>query len=334
MALAPLHQEQMYDSPSAFFETMDYADSTTMDATDLLQFSHTSHFEPFKVNTKTTGPTDPLLSGRFNSFNLDTNYWNEPSQFGALDTINPTLSPLDGNQSCDTGYASQEGSPGKSPIRMQTRPYADAMTVNPSNTTTATTATKSRKRSSTKTTSSKQSDSKTTSRKSRRTSKAVSIETMIDEEDDSKREQFLARNREAASKCRQKKKEWTQGLEQRARDLSAQKQMLTTYLAMLKNELLMLKCKCLEHSDCDCEAIRDYLKNTVTTMPPANAALYSKLEGKNASEISNEIARKQSAFGLDAFSPGDMVSSPGTDAGSDDDDFSRLEAELHAVAND
>ncbi|MDE3228409.1 MAG: hypothetical protein KGO05_00895, partial [Chloroflexota bacterium] len=84
-------------------------------------------------------------------------------------------------------------------------------------------------------------------------------------------------------------------LEQRARELSSQKQMLTTYLAMLKNELLMLKCKCLEHSDCGCDGIRDYLKNTVNTMTPANAALYSKLEDKNIEDIENEIARKQSS---------------------------------------
>jgi len=44
---------------------------------------------------------------------------------------------------------------------------------------------------------------------------------------------------------------------------------------MLRNELLMLKCKCLEHSDCKCERLREYLKNTVAALPPASANLYT-----------------------------------------------------------
>lgn len=88
------------------------------------------------------------------------------------------------------------------------------------------------------------------------------------------REKFLERNRVAASKCRQKKKEWTTSLEERARELQSQREMLVAYVSMLRNELLMLKCKCLQHSDCKCERLRDYLKNTVATLPPASADLY------------------------------------------------------------
>jgi hypothetical protein len=327
MVSAILHEEPTYDSQPAVLELIEYTHSTTMNI-DMLQFNNTSGFSPLKDNLKAAGPIDPMLNNHFNGFNVDINYWDQPSQFGALDTINPTLSPLDGNKSCDTGYVSQEGSPDKSPIGMPSLPYADDMTVNPSNM-----KSKPRKRSSTKTTSSKQTETRSSARKSRRTSKATSFEMMVDE-DDSKREQFLARNREAASKCRQKKKEWTQNLEQRARDLSSEKQMLTTYLAMLKNELLMLKCKCLEHSDCDCEAIRDYLKSTVTKMPPANAALYSRLEEKDASEISCEIARKQSIFDMDAMRPEDMVTSPSSIGENDDAEFLCLEAELQAGTQD
>jgi hypothetical protein len=94
------------------------------------------------------------------------------------------------------------------------------------------------------------------------------------EGDEDKREKFLERNRVAASKCRQKKKTWTNNLEERARELTAQRQMLATHVAMLRNELLELKCKCLEHTSCNCEQIRDYLKNTVAALQPAPAALY------------------------------------------------------------
>jgi hypothetical protein len=119
---------------------------------------------------------------------------------------------------------------------------------------------------------------------------------MDDEGKKAKHEQFLASNREAASKCRQKQKEWVQELEQKARDLCSQKDKLTTYVAVLKNELLMLKCKCLEHAECDCHGIRDFLKKTVSTMPPANPALYSNLENEIAeSGLGVEIASKQSS---------------------------------------
>jgi hypothetical protein len=65
---------------------------------------------------------------------------------------------------------------------------------------------------------------------------------------------------------------------------------------MLKNELLMLKCKCLEHSSCNCEAIRNYLSASVNTMPLVNATLYSQLDNrKPADDIANEIAREQSS---------------------------------------
>jgi hypothetical protein len=331
MALAT-REESTYNSPSAFFEAMNFGDNNTMN-TDMLQFNHLSQFQPLKTDLKDIGPLDPLLNtncnaDQFDDFNLSSNYWNEPSRFGSLDAINPTLSPLDGNQSCDTGYVSQEGS-SKSPATVSPLLFADKVVRNASSITP-----NSRKRSSTKTTASRQSDAKPSARKARRTSRTASIDVMLDEEDGSKREQFLARNREAASKCRQKKKEWTTGLEDRARELSAQKQVLTTYLAMLKNELLMLKCKCLEHSDCGCEGIRDYLKNTVNTMPPANAALYSKLDGKGMNDLSSEIARKQSAFDMSVLSPVDMVTPPNSDGDMDGDNFMRLESELKAAAND
>jgi hypothetical protein len=296
MALATYREEPTSDSPSAFFEAMDYTTGAST-VSHMLNYNLAPDFNnPFKPTSKMNGQMNPLLSNnQLNLFNLDNNFWNDPSQFGVLETINPALSPLGGNQSCDTGYVSQEGSSAKSP----------QVDENISTKQTDTTS-NSRKRSSTKNTNMKAEETKPT-RKSRRTSKAPSVNLLLDdEEDDTKRERFLARNREAASKCRQKKKEWAQDLEQKARDLSSQKQMLITYLAMLKNELLMLKCKCLEHSDCGCEGIRDYIKNTVNTMPPTNAPLDSKLENNiSASKIAAEIARKQSsasAFDMDAMS--------------------------------
>lgn len=329
---SPITQEATYDSPQDFFDAMnDYPEHDQ----DMLNYDNASQFaNPFKPTSKMNQAIDPMLSNNpMNGFNLDSNFWNDPSQFGpVLETINPTLSPLGGDQSVDTGYVSQEGSSSKSPPNMG--PPSNGH----SNSKQANSAPKPRKRSSTKSVSTTKSTDGKPARKARRTSKAASIVEPLGEEDDEKREQFLARNREAASKCRQKKKEWTQDLEQRARDLSSQKQMLTTYLAMLKNELLMLKCKCLEHSDCGCEEIRSYMKNTLNTMPPANAALYSKLEQKNAGDIESEVARKQSSANMfdmeNMGSPDGMVTSPSSTGGDVGSDLLQFEAELQAAVKD
>lgn len=137
-------------------------------------------------------------------------------------------------------------------------------------------------------------------RKSRKKSSIIQLEeediSHLSPEEIAQREKFLERNRVAASKCRQKKKEWTNSLEEKARDLQGQREMLVAYVSMLRNELLMLKCKCLEHSDCDCVALRDYLKNTVATLPPASADLYGTtqnkddLEDKSTMQTFNDIS--------------------------------------------
>ena len=85
---------------------------------------------------------------------------------------------------------------------------------------------------------------------------------------DDKRSQFLERNRVAASKCRQKKKEWTSNLEQRARELQASKTSLSLLVSSLREELLYLKGEALRHSTCDCTSVREYLaRNAEASLP-------------------------------------------------------------------
>ncbi|KAI8913229.1 hypothetical protein EDD86DRAFT_199995 [Gorgonomyces haynaldii] len=71
------------------------------------------------------------------------------------------------------------------------------------------------------------------------------------EDDDDKRRRFLERNRQAASKCRQKKKMWMQELEQKSAEVFARNRdlmMLTTTLqeqiAHLEQELAAAKSGC------------------------------------------------------------------------------------------
>ncbi|KAI9678626.1 MAG: hypothetical protein M1817_005683 [Caeruleum heppii] len=85
-------------------------------------------------------------------------------------------------------------------------------------------------------------------------------------EGDQKRSRFLERNRLAASKCRQKKKEWTSNLETRARQLQNDKAQLALIVGFLKDEVLSLKGELLKHTHCNCDKIRQYLNKEVTQL--------------------------------------------------------------------
>ncbi|KAL8830573.1 MAG: hypothetical protein Q9191_001353 [Dirinaria sp. TL-2023a] len=78
--------------------------------------------------------------------------------------------------------------------------------------------------------------------------------------EDAHRSKFLERNRVAASKCRQKKKEWTQNLERRARDLQRENHSLRMLLDTCREEILFLKGEMLKHTACGCVNIQEYLQ--------------------------------------------------------------------------
>lgn len=100
------------------------------------------------------------------------------------------------------------------------------------------------------------------SKRSRKGSRGHNTDKEASEpEEDTKRQKFLERNRIAASKCRQKKKEWTDGLEDRLRHLQAENTYLTSFTATLSEEVLTLKSEMLKHGSCDCHGIRNYLAN-------------------------------------------------------------------------
>lgn len=67
----------------------------------------------------------------------------------------------------------------------------------------------------------------------------------------SKREKALERNRVAANKCRQKKRQYTQSLESQFKDLAERRTVLGNEMAGLRCELLSLKNEILKHAHCD-----------------------------------------------------------------------------------
>ena len=78
--------------------------------------------------------------------------------------------------------------------------------------------------------------------------------------EDVKRSKFLERNRVAASKCRQKKKEWTQNLENKARELQKNNSSLRLMVDSLRQEIIFLKGEMLKHNSCSCDQIQKFLK--------------------------------------------------------------------------
>lgn len=91
-----------------------------------------------------------------------------------------------------------------------------------------------------------------------RSSKKASLDP--NDPEDFRRSKFLERNRVAASKCRQKKKEWTNNMENRARQLQRDNVSLRQMVDSCKEEIMFLKSEMLKHSSCRSTEIQDYLQ--------------------------------------------------------------------------
>ena len=77
-----------------------------------------------------------------------------------------------------------------------------------------------------------------------------------------RRKKFLERNRVAAYKCRQKKKNWMQELEQKADIQNTHNDELRNLVAQLKEESMYLRNLLLTHGNCDCDSVQAYLRKT------------------------------------------------------------------------
>ncbi|GAP84575.1 putative bzip transcription factor [Rosellinia necatrix] len=68
--------------------------------------------------------------------------------------------------------------------------------------------------------------------------------------DEEKRKNFLERNRVAALKCRQRKKQWLANLQSKVEMFSQENDSLTTQILQLREEVVNLKTLLLAHKDC------------------------------------------------------------------------------------
>lgn len=91
--------------------------------------------------------------------------------------------------------------------------------------------------------------------------------------DEEKRKSFLERNRVAALKCRQRKKQWLENLQARVEYYSVENESLTAQVASLREQLQGVKNILLQHKDCpniglSPEAFAAILSNEVVPVQP------------------------------------------------------------------
>ncbi|KAH7136427.1 hypothetical protein EDB81DRAFT_79041 [Dactylonectria macrodidyma] len=86
-------------------------------------------------------------------------------------------------------------------------------------------------------------------------------EVEIEEDEETKRDQFLARNRLAASKCRQRKREWEENLEARKSEAENRHEMLKAERNLLIENIDHLKGHILSHGLCKDPNIDSWLQH-------------------------------------------------------------------------
>lgn len=129
---------------------------------------------------------------------------------------------------------------------------------------------------------------------------AASLSPDLDElphQERAKRAKFLERNRLAASKCRQKKKEHTQQLEFRYKEQSEKKERLVGEIARLRSEILSLKNEVLKHAQCGDEPIKLHLAQMVKKITDSDGPPPAPAPADPPADIVENIS---------ASSPGDM----------------------------
>ena len=144
-------------------------------------------------------------------------------------------------------------------------------------------------------------------------SRGTSNTAESDKLEDVKRSKFLERNRVAASKCRQKKKEWTQNLENRARDLQKNNNSLRMIVNSLRQEILFLKEEMHKHNSCGCEHIQEFMKSGSNNFSDFKDDTIFKREQSPIQNMPGSRMGSVSAVsghGLDDFDPDSPAAEP------------------------
>ncbi|KAL7315959.1 Transcription factor [Mucor circinelloides] len=90
-----------------------------------------------------------------------------------------------------------------------------------------------------------------------------------DTEDDEKRKNFLERNRIAALKCRQRKKQWLNNLQAKVEFLTSDNERLQIQSESLKEEIVNLKTLLLAHKECPVAQSNGFHPNSIQKSMPS-----------------------------------------------------------------
>lgn len=141
----------------------------------------------------------------------------------------------------------------------------------------------------------------------------------------SARQSHLEKNRVAAHKCRQRKKEYINGLEGRAREFSAKNKALKENVAMLRDEVLGLKNEVLRHAGCGFWAVDEYLARCAGDLLGMEAPMQMTPAGPSSTQMSPAMPTQP--LMVQRHNSNDSMPSHITDMSSPntDDDFGGLE---------
>ncbi|OAL51631.1 hypothetical protein IQ07DRAFT_610450 [Pyrenochaeta sp. DS3sAY3a] len=112
----------------------------------------------------------------------------------------------------------------------------------------------------------------------------------------SARQSHLEKNRVAAHKCRQRKKEYINGLEGRAREFSSKNKALKENVAMLREEVLELKNMVLKHAGCGFWAVDEYLARCAGDLLGMDVPMHSMSSRRptiQSTDMSHSISEEQ-----------------------------------------
>ncbi|OAG02473.1 uncharacterized protein CC84DRAFT_1099221 [Paraphaeosphaeria sporulosa] len=148
----------------------------------------------------------------------------------------------------------------------------------------------------------------------------------------SARQSHLEKNRVAAHKCRQRKKEYINGLEARAREFSSKNKALKENVAMLREEVLSLKNEVLRHAGCGFWAVDEYLARCAGDLLGVDAPGMGEQQSKRPkpSPMTSSSSLQLDDLHRRSSSSGSILSAVST---PDNDDYSGLDF-LHDIDED
>ncbi|KAI9470744.1 MAG: hypothetical protein EXX96DRAFT_585597 [Benjaminiella poitrasii] len=100
------------------------------------------------------------------------------------------------------------------------------------------------------------------------TRRSTSLSRQNSSSDSEKRKSYLERNRQAALKCRQRKKEWLRNLQEKVEFLANDNEQLQLQANVMKDEVLNLRNMLLAHKDCHFSNSKPFISSTVP-LPPS-----------------------------------------------------------------